>query len=174
MKNKSISGPLQLCKGLLILFISYTLFLIYQHFNGGVPSHHFMANEAYPEISNWYGVIVIALFAFFTCQHFNKNEFTKKTLLESIVAFLYGIGIFICFNHDYSEVTKIMFLGLFVIGLLYPIYRIHIYFGIVIGMTYGFGAILPAVMIGLAVVLSWICHALVRIIRNRLLAKKIA
>jgi hypothetical protein len=158
MQSKTLLTSRQIANGLIILVFIYSLFLIYQHFNGGVPSHHFMANKAYPEISNWYGLLIISLLSYTTYAYFNKNEFSKNSLLESVAAFLYGLTIFFCFNSDYSAVTKIMFLGLFFIGLLYPIYRIHIYFGIVLGMTYGFGAILPAIMIGFAALLSFAFH----------------
>jgi hypothetical protein len=153
---------------LISIVVFYFCFLVYQHFNDGVPSHHFLANEEYPEISNWYGIIVVCLFSSITLYTFRAKDFSLKNAVEAIIAFLYGLILFLSYSAELSAMTKSMFFGLFIIGLMYPIYRIHIYFGILLGMSYGFGAVLPTIMIGIAALLSWIIHFLILKVKQNL------
>jgi hypothetical protein len=127
----------------------------------------FLADESYPKISNWYGLLIISILSFITYKKFKTTPFLKKELLESIIAILYGLLIYLCFKNYLKFDPSYLFIGIFIIGIIYPIYRIHIYFGVILGMTYGFGAVLPAVMIVLAILLSWISHTLVKIVRER-------
>jgi hypothetical protein len=167
MTNKSLLGSKNIGFILAILPSVYGLYLLYLQLNGGVPSHHFLANESYPKISNWYGLLVISILSFITYEKYKTTPFLKKELVESIIAILYGLLIYLCFKNHIKFDSSFLFIGIFIIGIIYPIYRIHIYFGVILGMTYGFGALLPAVMIGLAVLLSWISHTLIKVVRER-------
>jgi hypothetical protein len=41
-----------------IVSITISSLLAWNHFHGGVPSHHILAREDLPEISNWWGGII--------------------------------------------------------------------------------------------------------------------
>ena len=140
--------------GLITIPLVYFFFLLFQHYHGGVPSHHFLADATKPEISNWYGLIVLSILSLLTWKQKSKKVIGKSEVLEFIFAFLYGLILYFTFIFDQSMITKFLFFGLFFVGIIYPLFKIQIYFGIVLGMTYGFGAVLPAFMIGIIIVLS--------------------
>jgi hypothetical protein len=134
----------------------YTIYLSYQHLTTGVDSHHFLANPDYPTISNWFGLPILALLSYLFYKKSIHQSDERRYLNEFFIAIIYGMVIYIGFKNGLEIVTGVMFLGLFIIGLFYPIYKINIYFGIVLGMTYGFGAVLPSIMIGLACLTSFL------------------
>lgn len=85
-------------------------------------------------------------------------------------ALLYGILLSTFFTLDYSAVTSLMFQGLFLLALFFPIYRAEYVLGFVLGMTFTFGVILP-MLVGLVVaVVAMVIYLYVRPVLMRLLS----
>ncbi|WP_373522453.1 hypothetical protein [Aquiflexum sp.] len=129
--------------------------LLWNHFHGGVPSHHVLAREDLPEISNWWGGILLPFLTLFlsyrvekrlAMHHDGQSHLTtipKHVLIGFFAALLYGITLATFFSFGNTEMPGYMIMGILAISLFYPIYRAECILGFVIGMTYTFGAVLP-------------------------------
>jgi hypothetical protein len=129
--------------------------LIWNHYHGGVPSHHILHRKDLPEISNWWGGLLLPLLTLFLTYRIQKrlirnndNESTPlKFPIKSAYGFLFalsfGILLSVFFTLGYSNLSRYMIYGLFVLALFFPIYRAECLLGFVVGMTFTFGAVLP-------------------------------
>ena len=162
---------------LIITFAIWAL-LAWEHFHGGVPSHHILAREDLPEISNWWGAILLPFLALFLSFRTEKR-ITKKhssqtpvTKIPSSVPFgffgamFYGITLASFFAFGNTEMPGYMLIGTFVISFIFPIYRAECILGFVIGMAYTFGAVLPT---GIGSILALIGAFIYLVIRPLLL-----
>ena len=138
-----------------IITIAIWSLLTWNHFHGGVPSHHILARKDLPEISNWWGGLLLPLLTWFllyrTHQRLatkndkksNTSKFPVQIIYSFTLALLYGTLISTLFTLHYTDVLEYVFFGVFLVALFVPIYRAECILGFVIGMTFTFGAILP-------------------------------
>jgi len=152
--------------------------LAWDHFNGGVPSHHLLANKDLPAISNWWGALLLPLLTWFLLyrikkgafsnsnEHTNARKFLQRELYGFVGALLFGLILSAFFTFGYPELCSYMVLGLFPLALFFPIYRAGCLLGFVIGMTFTFGALLPT---GFGTLLSLAGLVLYQYIRPSLL-----
>jgi hypothetical protein len=127
--------------------------LIWNHFHGGVPSHHVLADANLPLISNWWGIIVIPLLTVFLTYRIQKriygpNDQEISNLLKQVIfgflgALSFGILLAFFFASGNQDMPGYMILGLLPLSFFFPIYRAECMLGFVLGMTYTFGAVLP-------------------------------
>lgn len=127
--------------------------LLLEHFRGGVVSHHNLANEDLPQISNWWGILTIPVISWFTFSNLQKRNRGKnneqKPLSKSqfygfMGSFLFGIVLTILF-YGPLEIHTYLLLPTFILALLIPIYKPEYYLGFILSMAYGFGGILPVI-----------------------------
>jgi hypothetical protein len=152
--------------------------LVWNHFNGGVPSHYILANKELPAISNWWGAILLPVLTWFLLYCIqkralnNQNEYAETPMLLRhllygfLGALLFGALLSAFFSFGYADLCGYMVLGLFPLALFFPIYRAECLLGFVLAMTFTFGAILPT---GFGVLLSLAGLLLYRYIRSGLL-----
>ena len=152
--------------------------LVWNHFHGGVPSHHIMAREDLPEFSNWWGGILLPLLTWFLLFRIEKREklnekpttnlsnFPEQIIYGFVVALIYGILLAILFTFGYNEILGYFFPSIIIISLFYPIYRAECLLGFVLGMTFTFGAVLPT---GIGSILSIIGFLIYNFIRPAVL-----
>lgn len=131
------------------------LLLLWDHFHGGVPQHHILANEQLPAISNWWGGVLLPLLTWLLLYRIeirisrqNKGNteisaWLKKALYGFAGALFFGMLLSFFFSFGYPDICGYMILTLLPIALCFPIYRAECLLGFVIGMTYTFGAVLP-------------------------------
>lgn len=128
--------------------------LLWNHFHGGVPSHHILANEDLPSVSNWWGAILLPLLTWFLLVRINrrikiqKEKISNSTSLRKVIfgfagALFFGMLLSLFFILGKTDICGYMILSLVPISLLVPIYRSEYLLGFVLGMTYTFGAVLP-------------------------------
>lgn len=157
------------------LFITLAIWslLVFYLYHGGVPAHHILANEDLPEISNWWGGLLLPLMAWFLSYRtqkriFNRNEnpdpssqqrFALYGLLGSLV---YGILVATSFAFEITDVTGKMMLAMLPIALFIPLYRAEYILGFVIGMTFTFGAVLPTGMAFLFAAAGFVIYRYIR------------
>ena len=144
--------------------------LIWEYYHGGVPSHSFMARKDMPSISNWWGGLLLPLLTYFSLNRLQKrlnltreNSVPSAKQLQSVLllflaGLMYGGSMAYCFITNKEDINAILFQGLFGLGLIFPLYRAEFFLGFVIGMTYTFGAILPAFIASVFVGISFIAH----------------
>ena len=138
-----------------IVTIAIWSLLAWNHYHGGVPSHHILAREDLPEISNWWGGLLLPLLTWFLLyriyQRLIRNNIETSKVSKFFVKILYGFagalffGIMLSafFIYGNSDIPGYMLQGLLLLALFFPIYRAECILGFVIGMTFTFGAVLP-------------------------------
>ena len=146
--------------------------LTWNHFNGGVPSHHVLADETLPLISNWWGGILIPTLTWFLTGRIQKRIFGSRNtvpsnkLKQALFAFIgglaFGILLAVFFSFGNNDVPGFMILGLLPLALFFPIYRAECLLSFVFGMTFTFGAVLPT---GIGSILALIGAAIFLLIR---------
>lgn len=151
--------------------------LIWEHFHGGVPSHSLFARKDMPAISNWWGGLLLPLLTFFGVNRIQKRfEATQQSVSSIIfaylIAFVYALTLVYFYYQGNETVTGIMFLGLFVLGLIFPLYRMEFFLGFVMGLTYNFGTILPSFISSIVVLVSFIAHRVIYPFIMRFFSKK--
>jgi hypothetical protein len=128
-------------------------FTLLEYFNGGVISHHFLANKNLPKISNWWGLLSIPILAWSLLSIIQKRKAKtqdKKSepslnLYGFIGGSLLGIALTILFYQE-SNLTSYLLLPTFIVALFIPIYKPEYYLGFALSLIYGFGGILPVVI----------------------------
>ncbi|MCP4703429.1 MAG: hypothetical protein GY865_02365 [candidate division Zixibacteria bacterium] len=151
-KNKFFKGSLYFTG---IVTVGIWSLLIWNHYHGGVPSHHILHQQDLPAISNWWGGLLLPLLTLFLAYRMQnrliRNNDNKSSSLKLPIEYIYGFlfalsfGILLSlfFTLGYSNLLGYMMYGLFLLALFFPVYRAECFLGFVIGMTFTFGAVLP-------------------------------
>lgn len=165
------------------LTLAYLSLLAWQHLNGGVPGHSFLARKDMPVISNWWGVLVIPVITTLLTgraqarltalgrDHVGANAALRSMLLSFGGALLYGAVMALMFVSGQSDTTSLLFQALPVVGVILPVYRAEYVLGFVLGLTYTFGPVLPLVIASGVALVSVLLHAVLRPLFVRLVAR---
>lgn len=139
--------------------------LVWQHFNGGVPSHHLLHRSDLPAISNWWGGLLLPLLTWWTLARIAARQpavSQRGVLAGFAAALLFGIALATSFMLGLHHITEWMPPALLLIALFFPVYRVECLLGFVLGMSYTFGAVLPT---GFALVISLLAFVIYNFIR---------
>jgi hypothetical protein len=126
--------------------------ITWEYFNGGVKSHHFLNLSDMPAISNWWGLLLLPSLTWFITGRIQKRMAGKNTATATfsvsifagfVSSLLFGILLSISFVNNYETIAELLFLGMFLLAFLLPIYRAECVLGFVLGMTFTFGVVLP-------------------------------
>lgn len=155
-----------------------TAHLVFEHFTGGVQSHHLLNRPNLPAISNWLGLVTLPLLGVAlglrvrthpSSAHWAGMPLPVITALAG--AFLYGAVLATSFELGASSITSVAFIGLFLCALALPVYRVEYVMGFVIGMTITFGGVLPvlvgSVVAARSVVVRYSIRLLAVIVRRK-------
>ena len=154
--------------------------LTWEHFHGGVLSHHFLDSADMPAISNLWGALLIPAMTWFLTGRIVKRipfysggESSPSrrpwTVMAGFVcSLLFGILLAVAFtNHD-EAIASNLFMGIFFLALLLPVFRSECVLGFVLGMTFTFGAILPTFIASMLAALSATIYFYVRPVLSRI------
>lgn len=158
------------------LFITLAIWslLVFYLYHGGVPSHHILANKDLPEISNWWGGLLIPVLAWFLSYRTQKRIFNNHdgnpnpskqqqfALFRFLGSLIYGILVATSFAFESTNITGNMMLALVPMALFIPIYRAEYILGFVSGMTFTFGAVLPTGIASLFAVVGFVIYRYIR------------
>lgn len=118
--------------------------LVLEHLGGGVRSHHLLNRPDLPAISNWLGLLTLPALGFALGMRIRRaGGFTAAVWTGLVASLLYGTALATGFEFGAGHLTQGLFLGLFVVAILAPVYRAECMVGFVAGMTFTFGAVLP-------------------------------
>ena len=155
--NKTNFFALRLYFTAAVTFLLWSL-LVWNYFHGGIPSHHLLADETLPEISNIWGGLLLPVLTWFLLYRIQvrinrRNDgnssvtySVSKILYGFVAAVLFGIVLSVFFTFGNTDVPGYMLILLFLLAVFIPIYRSEYILGFVIGMTYTFGAVLPTLV----------------------------
>lgn len=144
----------------------------WEHFNGGVMSHHLLNRADLPSISNAWGLLLLPVLTWFLGGRALKRVSAAPSakaaapgLPASVIAGFAGaltLGILLsaCFTYGYEAAASFLFFGMFVLALLLRVYRPECVLGFVLGMSFTFGAVLPTVIGSIIAAVSAAAHLL--------------
>lgn len=156
--------------------ISITIWgmLIWQFNHEGVPSHYLFQNPELPELSNWWGGLILPALSWFTLSRIQKTllslpnehaaQHAKKVAIQFIIALAYGAMLSYAFVHGYKSFTSVMFPAILAFALFFKVYKEEFILGFVLSMSITFGAILPMMFGIIIAVASFIVHAIAQFI----------
>ena len=145
----------------------------WQHFHSGVPSHHILQRADLPELSNWWGLLVLPILSWTllgriesrlkkqTKPH-NQGKQFKQILALFFLGLTMGLCIIISFTYDYKPFLDAVPFLFLVLSLFVPIYYSEFILGCILGMTYTFGALLPTAFVLILVGLGFLVYRFIR------------
>ena len=149
-----------------LLLLGQLLLLAWEHFHGGIKTHHFLHRADFPGISNVWGIVVIPVLAWVASTQVYKRmaksgmRMPLSALAGFTIALLLGGVLAFGFSSGYEAFTGYVFQTILLLALLLPAYRAETLLGFVLGMNVVFGSVLPT-LIGLALAaISAILHLL--------------
>lgn len=158
-------------------------FLFWEHFHGGVASHHILQQQNLPAISNWWSGLLLPILTWLLLSRTEKrlckqssqvqktNNLQSKVLRLFITGLALGILIAISFVNGYGLILDNIPYIILVLSLIIPIYYAEFILGFILGMTYTFGAILPTVFILILAAIGILTYKFIRPIILKLLMR---
>lgn len=138
--------------------------LAWEHFHGGVVSHHLLANPDLPAVSNWWGLLIVPALTWWLVGRIEQRMASgspRAVAAGFVAALVYGALLAAAFVSKF-EAIDLVFFALLAIGLVVPIYRAQFVLGFVLGMTFTFGAVLPVIIASLLAAGSALAHLFFR------------
>ena len=147
--------------------------LAWEHFHGGVRSHHILNRADLPAISNAWGMLLLPALTWFLAGRIQRRvalQSSANTVAPTmplsiiagfLVALLVGIALSVAFTMGNEAVASYIAQGIVALAILLPIYRAECLLGFVLGMTFTFGGVLPTAIGSVFAGLSAVMHLLV-------------
>ena len=141
--------------------------LLWEHFHGGIKSHHLLHRADLPAISNAWGLVLLPALAWLASTQVLKRIQSKNLGLANLPksaipgfagALIFGCMLAFSFSHDYEAVTENLFMAMFLLAVLLPVYRAETVLGFVLGMNVVFGTVLPTAVAAILATLSAMTH----------------
>lgn len=145
----------------LLVLLAELAHLTWEHFHGGVLSHHLLNNKELPALSNAWGALLLPALAWFLFG-LVAPRISGGVIAAFLGAILYGALFSAAFATDQEALLPYLFFGLPLIGLVLPIYRGEYLLGFVLGMTFTFGAVLPMLVGSVVAAWSALFHLVIR------------
>jgi hypothetical protein len=153
--------------------LAEVIHLMWEHFHGGVQSHHILQRADLPAFSNWWGLVLLTVPAWFLAGRiqkrialvFNGKEALSKQTVKAVAGFvvslLFGILLSVSFTRGDENITSVLFQGMLLLAVLLPVYRAECVLGFVLGMTSTFGAMIPTIVGSIIAAASAALHLVV-------------
>lgn len=164
----------RICLTLLALGIQAGV-LAWDHLHGGVPSHHLLANRDLPAVSNWWGLVLIPLLAWWAVGQVQRRRERARTpprfpaLAGFVCALAYGGLLALLFSQG-SALVDYLFFGLLALALVVRLWHGEFLLGFVLSMSFVAGPILPAMFGAVIALFSYLAHLATRALWRRLRA----
>lgn len=172
MQNQKSTKIKALIVGVVTIFIFG--FLSWEHFNGGVTSHHLLGQEDFPSISNWWSGLLLPILTWFLLSRIEKrldkqashtqqtNNSISKVYWFFLTGVIFGILLSISFMNEYKPFLDNVLYILIALSFIIPIYYSEFILGFILGMTFTFGAIIPTLFILIMAVIGLVIYKFIR------------
>lgn len=144
------------------------VFLVVEHFNGGIKTHHFLARADLPGFSNWLSLLVLPLLGITVAVRevalrtkLQGTASTSRLAVAAAFAAVYGAALSASFLFGLEQLSLVLFGSLFLISVALPVYRAEYILGFVVGMTIAFGSVIPLVFAVVFATLSYVARRVV-------------
>jgi hypothetical protein len=153
-----------------LVFLAELAHLAWEHFHGGIRSHHVLNRENLPAISNAWGALWLPALTWsligriqsrLALSHSTTStelRTSPKMLSGFSAALLFGLSLAVAFTNGNEAIASYLFLGMFLLALLLPVYRAECVLGFVLAMTFTFGAVLPTLIACVISIISATVH----------------
>jgi len=169
-------------KALIVGIVTFLLFgfLFWEHFHGGVTSHHILHQQDLPSISNWWSGLLLPILTWFLLSRIEKridkqssqtqqlSKYSSKIWWMFLTGLVFGVLLSISFVNEYKPFLDNVLYILLVLSFIIPIYYSEFILGFILGMTYTFGAIIPTLFILIMAVIGLFVYLFIRPIILRL------
>jgi hypothetical protein len=142
--------------------------LIWQHLHEGVPSHYLLQSSDLPNISNWWGGLVLPVLTWLALAGVHKRILKsppehelllcKKIFIRFFIALCYGAMLSLSFVTGFSEISSVMFPAILLFAMFIRVYREEFILGFILSMSFTFGAVLPTIFGALIAIVSAIVY----------------
>ncbi|MCO7190788.1 MULTISPECIES: hypothetical protein [unclassified Pseudoalteromonas] len=158
--------------------------LIWEHFNGGIVTHHLLMRADLPGVSNWWGLIILPALVWITGIHIQArltasaqhdmadNKAWRTIQLGFGMLLLFSLCQTIVFSLGFHTLAKFMLLGLLITALFVPLYRMECILGYVLGACLMSGPAMPFVGVVLFATVSALSHFAIKPVIARVITKK--
>ncbi|MBH1816803.1 hypothetical protein JAK53_10635 [Stenotrophomonas maltophilia] len=131
--------------------VTAALQLSWEHTHDGILRHHLLNDASLPAMSNLWALLVMPMLGALAGWVVNRRTCERSRALISAVAgflgsLLGGISLSEAFVASGEAAAAQVVMALFVAAVLLPVYRAEYLFGLVTGMTFVFGPVLPALV----------------------------
>jgi hypothetical protein len=142
--------------------------VLWEHFHGGVLRHHILNRADLPSISNWWGLILIPVLAWFLIGRVQQRlalrsigQGPASALIGFFGAMAFGAALALAFASGQENIAGYVMMSILALAVLAPIYRAECLLGFVLAMTFTFGAILPTIIGSVIAAISATLHRLI-------------
>ena len=156
-----------------VTFLIFT-FLFWEHFHGGVTSHHLLHQRDLPSISNWWSGILLPILTWFLLSRIEKRLDKKISQTQQtnnsfstvfwlfITGLAFGILLSTSFTYEYKPFLDNVLYIIIILSFIIPVYYSEFILGFILGMTYTFGAIIPTVFILIVAIIGLVAYRFIR------------
>jgi hypothetical protein len=149
-------------------------FLFWEHFHGGVSSHFILHDKDLPEISNWWGGLLLPGLTWLLLGKIEKRLNNQKSVIDKsksqkfsilvlfIVGIILGVLISVSFTSDYKPILDNILYVILVLSLLVRIYYAEFMLGFILGMIYTFGVVIPTIFIFIIGAVGFLLYRFIR------------
>ncbi|NND80052.1 MAG: hypothetical protein HKN53_09140 [Maribacter sp.] len=162
----------------LLAFLVVGLCLALEHFTGGVVTHHLLARDDMPGVSNYWGLVSVPLLAFVVAYVIHRNRYKKTTSEEKlkqhedvvfkrfIAALAFGITISLLWELRLESVLPYLILLPLLLAFFRPVHYPECLLGFVLGMVYTFGGILPILIGTVLLIIAYLINRIIRLLKR--------
>jgi hypothetical protein len=148
--------------------------LVWRHFHEGVPAHHLFHNPDLPRVSDWFGGVLLPVLAWcllgLTRRRMKAadNPGLRPVIVGLVSGLAFGVAMAVTFFSGHESVTSYLFFSLLPLALFLPVYRPECLLGFLVGMSAGFGAVLPTLFGSLMALATFVIHRFIGLPLQRL------
>ena len=145
--------------------------LAWDYFHEGVPTHYLLHSKEMPGISNWWGGLSLPVVTFGLLWWIDRSllksmeQDTAKSrntlIIRFVSALVFGILLSVLFTMG-SPAPGYMMLIAIGLSFFLPLYRPEYLLGLILGMSYTFGANIPIMAAFVLLLIFLIAYKLIR------------
>ena len=149
-----------------LALLAEAIHLGWETLHGGIASHHLLQRADLPGLSNAWGLLILPALAAWAAGRLPRPLATAREWRPVAAGFalplLLGAALSLAFGLGQQALTEALFFGLLLLALLLPAHRPESLLGFVLGMSWTFGAVLPALVGGVIAGLTWAVRGVAR------------